>query len=73
MFKAENFKADKVKDLILRLCTGYIASNKKPIITKEKAEQMTPEEIRKLFAECVNNGTLKFSTYTHQHLNKRLK
>ena len=39
---------------------------------KENAEKKTPEEIRSLFAESINDGRLSFSTYTMRHLSKRL-
>ena len=72
MYKAKHFEVDKVEDLRLRLCTGHIGPMKKPIISKENAEKKTPEEIRSLFAECINNGRLSYSSYTMHHLSKRL-
>ena len=72
MYKAKHFEEDKVENLIRWLCTGHIGRNEKPIISRENAEKKTPEEIRSLFAECINDGRLSFSTWTMHHLSKRL-
>ena len=51
---------------------SFVKDDEDYYISKENAEKRTPEEIRSLFAECINDGRLSFSTWTMHHLSKRL-
>ena len=54
-FTSKDFADETVEDLKFRL----------------KNKSMTPEELRVEFAQRLNDGRLKFSTYTHKHLEER--
>jgi len=73
MFKAEHFEVDKIEDLENLLCTTFMRPHDKPIVQREFINQMSDQKIRQIFANCVNDGTLKFSHYTMHHLKKRLE
>ena len=70
-FRAEHFKEDDVIGLMSYLVKIPRVPEKANLIELEKLKKMTAEEIRSEFAEKLNDGSLTFSTYTMNHLNKR--
>ncbi len=70
-FRAEHFKEDDVIGLMSYLVKIPSVPEKANLIELEKLKKMTAEEIRSEFAEKLNDGSLTFSTYTMNHLNKR--
>tara|TARA_R100000988_G_C3983960_1_gene158576 strand:- start:110 stop:457 length:348 start_codon:yes stop_codon:yes gene_type:complete len=70
-YKAEHFKDDLVMDLMSYLVRIPGVADRANLIELEKLKKMTDEEIRSAFAEKLNDGSLTFSTYTMNHLNKR--
>ncbi len=69
-FTAEHFKDDLVLDLMSHLVKIPGVPEKANLIKLEELKKMTANEIRSVFAEKLNDGSLTFSTYTMNHLNK---
>ena len=70
-FNSKHFEDETVDDLKFRL-VDIPNTPRRPGVDIEKLKSMTPEEIRAEFAQRLNDGKLKFSTYTHKHLEKKL-
>ena len=70
-FTSKDFADDLVLDLMSRLVKIPAVPGRENGVELEKLKSMTPEEIRVEFAQRLNDGRLKFSTYTHRHLEER--
>ena len=70
-FTSKDFADDLVLDLMSRLVKIPAVPGRENGVELEKLKSMTPEEIRVEFAQRLNDGRLKFSTYTHKHLEER--
>ena len=66
-FTSKDFADETVEDLKFRL-VDLPNTPRIPGVDIEKLKSMTPEELRVEFAQRLNDGRLKFSTYTHKHL-----
>ena len=70
-FTSKDFADDLVLDLMSRLVKIPTIPGRENGVELEKLKSMTPEEIRVEFAQRLNDGRLRFSTYTHKHLEER--
>jgi hypothetical protein len=66
-FTSKDFADVTVEDLKFRL-VDIPSTPRRPGVDIEKLKLMTPEELRVEFAQRLNDGRLRFSTYTHKHL-----
>ena len=69
-FTGEHFKDEVVINLMGYLVKIPGVPDRENLIELKKLQSMTEEEIRKAFADKLNDGTLNLSTYTMKHLNK---
>ena len=70
-FTSKDFADDLVLDLMSRLVKIPAVPGRENGVELEKLKSMTPEEIRVEFAQRLNDGRLRFSTYTHKHLEEK--
>jgi len=69
-FTSKDFADVTVEDLKFRL-VDIPSTPRSPGVDIEKLKLMTPEELRVEFAQRLNDGRLRFSTYTHKHLDDK--
>ena len=70
-FTSKDFADETVINLMSRLVKIPDLPHRKNGVELEKLKSMTPEEIRVEFAQRLNDGRLRFSTYTHKHLDDK--
>ena len=66
-FTSKDFADETAINLMSRL-VDIPSTPRSPGVDIEKLKLMTPEELRVEFAQRLNDGRLRFSTYTHKHL-----